>query len=97
MKTKQKRWSNLTSNELAAATREFDDPEFNPPARKPSARERADLRRVQQKAGKDRFRVAIALEQDLIEQADEYATTHGITFSQLVSDALRQLIKKKSA
>jgi hypothetical protein len=97
MKTKQKRWSELTSQELAAATREFDDPNFNPPAQKPSTRELADLRRIQRKAAKDRFRVAIALEEDLIEQADEYAVSHGITFSELVADALRRVIKKKTA
>jgi hypothetical protein len=97
MKIKQKRWSDLTTAELAAATREFDDPTFDPPALKPSARQAADLRRVQRKAAKDRFRVAIALERDLIEQADQYASSHGITFSQLVADALRRLIEKKSA
>ncbi|HEY2587945.1 MAG TPA: hypothetical protein VGI81_19535 [Tepidisphaeraceae bacterium] len=94
---KQKRWSELSTEELAAATREFDDPAYNPPARKPSARELAELRRVQRKAAKDRFRVAIALDGDLIEQADDYAASHGLTFSDVVADALRRLIKRKSA
>ncbi|HSZ59586.1 MAG TPA: hypothetical protein VK797_28340 [Tepidisphaeraceae bacterium] len=57
----------------------------------------AELRRVQRKATKDRFRVAVALEEDLVEQADNYAVSHGITFSDLVADALRQLMRKKSA
>jgi hypothetical protein len=94
---KQKRWSELTSEELAAATRAFDDPAYNPPAQKPSARDVAELRRAQRKAAKDRFRVAIALDGDLIEQADEYAASHGLTFSDVVADALRRLIKRKSA
>ena len=59
MKTKPKRWSELTTAELAAATREFDDPKFDPPAQKPSARQAADLRRVQRKAAKDRHRLII--------------------------------------
>jgi hypothetical protein len=34
---------------------------------------------------------------DLTEKADQYAISHGITFSQLATDALERLIKKKSA
>src|SRR5689334_19775844 len=91
MSAKQKRWSEMTAAELAAATRDFDEPGFNPPAQKPSGRQLAELRRIQGKA-KDRFRIALSLEPDLIEQADEYAADHGITFSQLVADALRRLL-----
>jgi len=97
MKTKRKRWSEMTTEELAAATKRFDDPGYDPPARKPSKRQLAQLRRVQQKAAKNRFRVAIALDGNLVEQADDYAANHGITFSDLVSDALRKLMRKKSA
>lgn len=94
---KNKRWSELTKEELAAATRQFDDPNYNPPARKPSKRQLAQLRRVQRKAAKSRFRVAVALDGNLVEQADNYAASRGLTFSDLVSDALRRLMRKKSA
>lgn len=94
---KTKRWSELTKKELAAATRQFDDPNFNPPARKPSKRQLAQLRRVQRKAANNRFRVAVALDGNLVEQADNYAASRGLTFSDLVSDALRRLMRKKSA
>ena len=97
MTTKRKRWSEMTTKELAAATRDFDDPNYNPPARKPTKRQLAQVRRVQRKAAKNRFSIALALEANLIEQADEYAVDHGITFSELVSDALRRMIGKKSA
>lgn len=97
MKAKTKRWSELTTEQLASATRKFDDPEYDPPAKKPTAQAAAALRRVRRKAAKDRFRVAVALDDDLIEKADQYAGSHGITFSQVVADALRQLIEKKSA
>jgi len=97
MTKKRKRWSRMTTEQLAAATKEFDDPDFNPPPQRPTPAELAQLRRVQRKEANDRFRVAIALEHDLIEQADHYAASHGITFSQLVSNALRQLMRKKSA
>ena len=97
MTRKPKRWSEMTTAELAAATRIFDDPDYQPPTLKPSKKELAQLRRVQAKAAKDRFRVAVALEEDLIQQADQYAASHGITFSELVSGALRQRMGKKSA
>jgi predicted DNA binding CopG/RHH family protein len=97
MSTKQKRWSELNVDELAAATKQFDDPNYNPPALKPTKEQLAQLRRVQRKAAKDRYRVAIALDEDLIEQADQYAAARGITFSDVVSNALRQLMRKKSA
>jgi hypothetical protein len=97
MTSKRKKWSQMTTNELAAATREFDDPNYHPAARKPTKRQLAQLRRVQRKASKDQFSIALALEAKLIEQADEYAADHGLTFSELVSDALRRMIGKKSA
>ena len=97
MTTKRKRWSEMTTEELAAATREFDDPDYDPPAQKPTPRQLAQLRRAQSKAAKDRFRVAVALEGDLIQQADDYAANHGMTFSDLVAEALRRLMRRKSA
>jgi hypothetical protein len=95
--TKRKRWSETRTKELAAATRDFDNPDYNPPARKPTKGQLAQLRRVQRKAIKNRFSIALALDANLIAQADEYAVDHGITFSELVSNALRRMIGKKSA
>jgi hypothetical protein len=99
MTTKRKRWSQMTEEELAKATKQFDDPSYDPPPRKPSKRQSAQLRRVQRKAAKNppRFRVAVALDGNLVEQADHYAASHGITFSDLVADALKRVIHKKSA
>jgi hypothetical protein len=97
MTRKSKHWSELNTDQLAAATRQFDDPNYNPPAQKPTKQDLAQLRRVQRKAAKSRLRVAVALEGNLVEQADDYAARRGITFSDLVSDALRQLMRKSSA
>ena len=97
MTKKRKRWSDMTTEELAEATKQFDDPNYDPPARKPTKRQLAQLRRVQSKAAKNRLRIAIALERNLVEQADDYAVSHGITFADLVSDALRRVMRKKSA
>jgi len=97
MRQKQKRWSEMTTEELAAATRQFDDPNYVPVARKPTRRALAQLHRVQRKAAASRFRIALLLEQDVVKRTDDYATSHGITFSDVVTSALRNLIGKKSA
>lgn len=97
MKRKTRRWSEMNTAQLATATRQFDDPNYDPPAQKPTKRDAAQLRRVQRKAARSRLRVAVALEGSLVEQADDYAASRGMTFSDLVSDALRQLMRKKSA
>ncbi len=97
MKKQKKPYWEMTTEELAAATREFDDPNYDPPAKKPTPKQLAQLRLWQRNRAVKRSTLAISLEQNLIEQAEDYAATHGITFSDLVSDALRRLMRKKSA
>jgi hypothetical protein len=97
MKKKQKKYWEMTTEELAEATKEFDDPSYNPPARKPTAKQLAQLRQWQRRRSAARATLAISLERKLIEQTDDYAASHGITFSDVVSDALRRLMRKKSA
>src|SRR2546421_628379 len=46
---KQRRWSDLNTEELALATKEFDDPNFKPRVRKSTKRELAQLHRVQRR------------------------------------------------
>ena len=97
MKKQKKPYWEMTTEELAAATKEFDDPNYDPPARRPTPKQLTQLRQWQRKRAAKRSTLAISLEQNLIEQADNYAASHGITFSDLVSDALRRLMRKKSA
>jgi hypothetical protein len=96
MNKKQKRWSEMTTEELAAATKEFDDPNYDPPARTPTQRELAKLDRVQRRSVANRFRIGLVLEKKLVEATDNYAATHGITFSEVVADALRKLMGKSA-
>ena len=97
MTKRKKPYWEMNARELAAATRRFDDPDHNPPARKPGRKQLAQLRQWQRKRAARRATLAISLDQTLITQADDYAADHGLTFSDLVSDALRQLLRKKSA
>jgi hypothetical protein len=94
---KQKPYWDMTTAELAEATKEFDDPNYDPPAVKPTKAQLSQLKRCQRKRDTRRATLSLSLDQELIEQADDYATSHGITFSDVVSDALRQLMRKKSA
>jgi len=93
----KKKWSQMTAEELAAATREFDRPDYEPAAQKPTQREMAQLHRVQRRSMTNRFRIALSLEKNLVEAADNYAAAHGVSFSEVVSDALRLLMAKKPA
>jgi hypothetical protein len=95
---KKKPYWKMTTAELAEATKGFDDPNYNPPAIKPTRKQRAHLLRWRRKRPAERrSRLTLSLERKLINQADNYALTHGMTFSDLVSDALRRIIRKKSA
>ena len=92
---KHKRWSEMTTQELAAATKRFDDPNYHPRARKASRGELAQLHRVQRRSAANRCRIALVLDKDLIEAVDSYAAHHGVAFSEVVSDALTRLIGSK--
>jgi hypothetical protein len=92
---KKKPYWEMTTDELAEATREFDDPNYNPPTVKPTKKQRDQLRLWRRKA-RERSKLVLLLEQKLIEQTDEYAANHGVSFSEVVSNALRQLMRKKS-
>ena len=96
MKKRKPYWE-MTTRELTEATKQFDDPNYDPPAVTPTAKQLAQLKRWKRKAVARRSNLILSLDQDLIRRADEYAASHGIPLSQLVSDALLRLMRKKSA
>ena len=96
-KRKPKAFWEMTTSELAEATKAFDDPAHDPPARKPTSRQAAQLRRWQGKRAAKRAKLEVSLERRLIEQTDDYAASRGMTVSDVVSNALRRLMRKKSA
>ena len=95
--SKRKPYWQMTTAELAKATKQFDDPSYDPPAIKPTAKQASQLRRWRRKGTAEQSKLTLSLEQDLIEHADEYAASHGMTFSELVSNALRRWMRKRSA
>ena len=97
MKKKKKQYWEMNAEELADATKEFDDPVYEPVAVKTTVAERAQLRRWQLKRAAARSRLTLSLDKGLIEQTDNYAVSRGVTFSDVVSDALRKLMQRKSA
>jgi hypothetical protein len=89
---KQKPCWEMNTEELAEATRQFDDPAYSPPAVKPTRAQRAQLDRWQRKRAAARARLTLSLDKQLIGQNDNFAANHGQTFSDVVSDALRKFI-----
>jgi hypothetical protein len=96
MKKKKKYWE-MTTAELAKATKQFDDPNYDPPAVKPSVKQLAQLHRWKRNRSAQLSKLTLSLDQKLVEWADDYAANRGMTFSELVSDALCRLMRKKSA
>jgi hypothetical protein len=94
MKKRKPYWE-MNAEELAEATRQFDDPNYNPPAVRPTPLQRAQLSRWQRKRAASRARLTLSLDKQLIEQTDSYAANRGQTFSDVVSDALRKLMEAR--
>lgn len=102
MPKKKKPYSLMDTAELRQATRQFDDPDYHPPALPWGSKQTLEQRRAgnlgrAMKAGRPRIglgaeRVQIALERDLRRQIDVYAKKHGMTRSRLLAEAARRFI-----
>jgi hypothetical protein len=95
MKPKKPYWE-MKTEELAEATKEFDNPDYNPSALKQTPAQRARWRRWQ-KRRQARQRLTVLLDKRLVERADNFAATHGKTVSELIAEALRERLKRKIA
>src|ERR1035437_9718259 len=94
---KQKPYWQMNAPELQEATKAFDDPVYDPPALKPTRSQLNQLQRGRRKRAAHHYRISLVLEGNLVEATDSYASKHGVSFSDVVSDALRKLMRKKSA
>jgi hypothetical protein len=106
---KKKRYIQMTADELAAATREYElsnpDPKPVPVSRAEKASHDRVLARARKRAGgRPRFglgaaRVLISIERGLLAQADQTAKRRKLTRSKLIALGLRLAIQsfKRSA
>ncbi len=102
-KTKQKPYSSMNTAELRQATRQFDNPEYHPPALPWGEKQKREQGLADQlgrtmKVGRPKIglgaeRIQIAMERDLRRQIDAFAKQHGMTRSRLLSAAARKFIE----
>ena len=104
MNKPQKRFRDMTLDELREATREFDRPNLNPKPKPVPPDVQAKHDRVMSKMGRPRVgdgaqRVLISLERGLLKEADKLAKARDMSRSELIAVALRTAIKgmKRSA
>lgn len=98
-KTTKPYWE-MNARELAEATKEFDDPNYDPPAVPVPAGELAKLKRAMRKLGRPRkglgsLTIALSIERGLLGRADRLAKKRGISRAQLVAAALEGVITGK--
>ena len=101
----KKHHARLNAAELARATREFDrerEPAFLPPPPAEKRRHDALMRAVKRRRGRPRVgagskRVQITMERSLLNQADRFARSHGLSRSELIAQCLISVVSRKSA
>jgi predicted DNA binding CopG/RHH family protein len=92
----------MTTEELARATREFDSESVQTRNAPMSPQLKARLERAMSKqnrrgqAGPPK-RVLVRIENALLRRADQVAKKRGLSRSELISSALRQALRRKSA
>ncbi|MFI5381750.1 MAG: hypothetical protein ACHRHE_20830 [Tepidisphaerales bacterium] len=93
-RTKQKPWTQMTAEELAEATRQFDKP-LPPSAMRPlSPKQRQVWARAKQAGFKSVYvgkKETVVLEIDAmwLKQLDQFAAQHGMTRQELIERGLR--------
>lgn len=102
-KTKQKPYSSMNTAELREATRQFDNPEYHPPALPWGEKQKREQRLANElgrtmKVGRPKIglgaeRIQIALERELRQKIDAFAKQHGMSRSRLLSEAARKFIE----
>jgi hypothetical protein len=97
---KQKPYWEMNAAELREATKEFDDPNYQPPALEWTEEDTALHERARRKPGRPRTglgakTVALSIERGLLDRADRLANKKGITRAELVAAALRGVLAGK--
>lgn len=96
---KKKYWE-MTSNELEAATKQFDEPLVIDRSRPLTAAEREQWKRVKRrgaaKAGQERQRISVTIEKGLLKRATALAKKRRVSRSKLFAIALEQALAARS-
>jgi hypothetical protein len=89
--SKKKRWTEMTTDELAVATQRFDQPIAFEETRPLSPAERARWNRdraAAKRSGKQRT-VKVRLNSALLQQFDEFAKRNNMTLDELITRGIR--------
>jgi hypothetical protein len=98
---KRKQYWELSTEELAAATRQFDEPFIADQSRPLTPEELEQWRRVKRNRGRPKIgrgfkRVSLSIEQGLLRRATALAKKRGITRSKLFAHAIADELAKES-
>lgn len=95
---RHKPYAQMTSAELAKATRRYDKPfaaleESKPMTATMQRMHRRAAKRGRPRVGKGAAKLYISMERGLLKQADHFAKTHGLSRSQLISQGIRAMLE----
>lgn len=93
----QKPYWEMTTGELRAATKEFDDPAYQPPAQPLTAEDRGQQRRARNKGGRPRKglgakTISLTVEKALLARSDASAKKLGISRAELIERGLNAVL-----
>jgi hypothetical protein len=97
MKTKQKKFLELSDREKTEAAREFDQEFIAKSFRPMTAAERARWQRIKRRPGRPRNGrgvkvISVSVEKDLLKQSDALAKQLGVSRAQLIASGLRVVL-----
>ena len=103
MRRPTKKYWEMNSSELAAATREFDQEFVADKARAMTPQERMEENRARRRGrgrprvGKGTLKIHITLERGLLKEADNLARQKGLARSELIAAALATVLGRKAS
>jgi hypothetical protein len=97
---KAKPYWEMTTAELREATKQFDDPVYQPPALRPTAEDLAQQRRAKKKGGRPRKglgakTISLTVEKGLLARSDSHARKLGISRAELFQRGLQAILPAK--
>jgi hypothetical protein len=101
-KSPRKKYWEMTTAELAEATKEFDQPFVAEKGRRLNVAERKQEKRFRMKLGRPRRgkgakAVSVTIEQGLLSRTDAFAKRLGLSRAQLIARSLEQAMRRKTA